>query len=81
MARRSVARKSNEDSVVRDLLEELDISSCLMGTDAMNSQKENAKLRIKGKGNYVLIVLNINIMLNTQVFRELSNFCLCCQNL
>ena len=55
-ASKSVSGKSNEIPTVQKLLEELDISGCLVVADALNCQKETAKTIKKGKGDYLLCV-------------------------
>lgn len=46
--------KSNEIKAVPELLRALDISGCIVTTDAMGCQKEIATLVVEGKGDYVL---------------------------
>lgn len=53
---KSVSGKSNEIPTVQELLEELDISGCLVVADALNCQKATAKAIVKGKGDYLLSV-------------------------
>ena len=53
LASRSVDGKSNEIPAVQELLEELDISGCMIVADALNCQKETAKAVISGKGDYL----------------------------
>ncbi len=53
-AQRTVDGKSNEIPAVQELLAELDISGCIIATDALNCQKETAKAVIKGKDDYLL---------------------------
>lgn len=55
-ASKSVTGKSNEIPTVQKLLEELDISGCLVVADALNCQKETAKTIVKGKGDYLFSV-------------------------
>lgn len=55
-AQRTVAHKSNEIPAVQALLDELDIAGCMIVADALNCQKETAKMVIKGKGDYLLSV-------------------------
>ena len=50
----TVDDKSNEIPAVQKLLEELDISGCIVVADALNCQKETAKIVVKGKGDYLL---------------------------
>lgn len=56
LASKSVSGKSNEIPTVQGLLQELDISGCLVVADALNCQKETAKTIVKGKGDYLLSV-------------------------
>ena len=56
IASKSVQGKSNEIPTVRQLLEEMDISGCLVVADALNCQKETAKTIIEGNGDYLLCV-------------------------
>ena len=53
---RSVDGKSNEIPAVQALLKELDISGCMIVADALNCQKETARITIEGGGNYLLSV-------------------------
>lgn len=46
--------KSNEITAIPELLRVLDISGCIITTDAMGCQKEIASLVVKGEGDYVL---------------------------
>ena len=46
--------KLNFRAAVRDLIELLDINGCLIVADALNCQKETAKLIIKNGGDYLL---------------------------
>jgi predicted transposase YbfD/YdcC len=46
--------KSNEIKAVPELLRALDISGCIVTTDAMGCQKEIATLVVEGQGDYVL---------------------------
>lgn len=55
-AQRSVDGKSNEIPAVQKLLEELDISGCIIVADALNCQKETAKAVIDGGADYLLSV-------------------------
>ncbi len=56
LAQKAVANKSNEIPAVRDLIEMMDIKNRVITADALNCQKETAKLIIDNKGNYVLQV-------------------------
>ena len=53
-AQKSVNDKSNEIPAVQELLNELDIKGCIIVADALNCQKETAKIIVKGKGDYLL---------------------------
>lgn len=53
-AQRSVAGKSNEIPAVQELLQELEISGCMVVADALNCQKKTAKAVIEGKADYLL---------------------------
>lgn len=53
---KSVEGKSNELPAVQQLLEELDVAGCLVVADALNCQKETAKVIVSGKGDYLLSV-------------------------
>lgn len=53
-AQKSVESKSNEIPAVQKLLEELDISGCIIVADALNCQKNTAKAVISGGADYVL---------------------------
>lgn len=53
-AQKCTDSKSNEIPAVQELLEELDISGCLVVADALNCQKKTAAAVISGKGDYLL---------------------------
>lgn len=55
-AQKSVDGKSNEIPAVQELLEELEISGCLVVADALNCQKKTACAVVKGKADYLLSV-------------------------
>jgi predicted transposase YbfD/YdcC len=52
----AVRDKSNEIPAVRELLNLLDIEGCLVVADALNCQKDTAKVIIAGKADYLLSV-------------------------
>lgn len=54
LGQRTVASKSNEIPVVRELIEMLNIEGMVVTADAMHCQKETAEIIIKNKGDYVL---------------------------
>lgn len=56
LAQKDVSDKSNEIPAVQELLNELNIKDCLIVADALNCQKETAKIVIEGKGDYLLCV-------------------------
>ena len=56
LASKSVDGKSNEIPAVQELLQQLDISGCLVVADALNCQKETARVIVSGKGDYLLSV-------------------------
>lgn len=49
-----INEKENEIPMGKQLLEQLDLSNCIITADALNTQKETVKSIIKKKGNYVL---------------------------
>lgn len=53
-AQRSVDEKSNEIPAVQELLKELEISGCMVVADAMNCQKETAKIIVEKEADYLL---------------------------
>lgn len=53
-AQKCTDSKSNEIPAVQELLEELDISGCIVVADALNCQKKTAAAVIAGKGDYLL---------------------------
>lgn len=55
-AQKSVESKSNEIPAVQELLEELDISGCIIVADTLNCQKDTAKAVISGEADYLLSV-------------------------
>ncbi len=52
----AVKDKSNEIPAVQELLRLLDIEGCLVVADALNCQKDTAKVIVKGKADYLLSV-------------------------
>ena len=56
LTQKSVSDKSNEIPAVQELLNDLNIKDCLIVADALNCQKETAKIVIEGKGDYLLCV-------------------------
>lgn len=59
--------KSNEIKAVPELLRVLDISGCIITTDAMGCQKEIASLVIEGEGDYVLALKDNHPLLSEDV--------------
>ena len=53
---RSVDGKSNEIPAVQTLLQELEINGCVIVADALNCQKETARIIVKGGADYLLSV-------------------------
>ena len=53
---KTVNGKSNEIPAVRELLELLDIEGCIVVADALNCQKETARVIVEGKADYLLSV-------------------------
>jgi len=62
-----VDAKSNEIKAVPELLRALDISGCIVTTDAMGCQKEIATLVVEGKGDYVLALKDNHPLLSEDV--------------
>jgi predicted transposase YbfD/YdcC len=56
LGQQAVDGKSNEIPAVRELLELLDISGCMIVADAMHCQKETAEKIVNGKADYLLSV-------------------------
>lgn len=56
IAQKTVDGKSNEIPAVRELLAMLDISGCMVVADALNCQRETAKVIVDGGGDYLLSV-------------------------
>lgn len=59
--------KSNEITAVPELLRALDISGCIITTDAMGCQKEIASLIVESKGDYVLALKDNHPLLSEDV--------------
>lgn len=53
---KSVEGKSNEIPAVQNLIKELNVKDCVVVADALNCQKETARVVIEGKGDYLLCV-------------------------
>ena len=51
-----VDEKTNEITVMPELIELLDLKDCIITADALNCQKETAKKIVEKQGNYVLAV-------------------------
>ena len=66
-AQETVDDKSNEIPAVQKLLEELDISGCIVVADALNCQKKTAQAVIEGKGDYLLSVKDNQAALETDI--------------
>lgn len=56
LAQRNVDRKTNEITVIPELLETLEIAGCIVTIDAMGCQKEIARTIIEQQGDYILAV-------------------------
>lgn len=56
IGQKSVEGKSNEIPAVENLLNELNISGCLIVADAMHCQKKTAETIVNGAGDYLLCV-------------------------
>jgi len=59
--------KSNEITAIPDLLQALDISDCIITTDALGTQKDVASLIVKGGGDYVLALKDNHPLLHQDV--------------
>ena len=56
LAQKTCSGKSNEIPTVKELLNSLNIKSCLVVADALNCQKETAETIVKNKADYLLCV-------------------------
>jgi len=63
----AVDGKSNEIPAVRELIELLDVSGCMIVADAMHCQKETAKSIVDGKADYLLSVKDNQQTLKTDI--------------
>jgi predicted transposase YbfD/YdcC len=59
--------KSNEITAIPDLLQALDISDCIITTDALGTQKDVASLIVEGGGDYVLALKDNHPLLHQDV--------------
>lgn len=59
--------KSNEIPAVQELLKELNIKGCLIVADALNCQKETAKIIVKNKADYLLCVKDNHLNLKESI--------------
>lgn len=59
--------KSNEITAIPDLLQALDISDCIITTDALGTQKDVASLIVGGGGDYVLALKDNHPLLHQDV--------------
>jgi predicted transposase YbfD/YdcC len=67
LAQQAVDGKSNEIPAVRELLELLDISGCIIVADAMHCQKETAKIIVEKKADYLLSVKDNQLTLKKDI--------------
>jgi len=51
-----ITEKSNEIPAAQQLVEDLDISGCILTADAMHCQKKTVEAIVKGKGDYFIFV-------------------------
>lgn len=72
-AQKTVAHKSNEIPAVQELLNELDIAGCMVVADALNCQRETAKMVVKGKGDYLLSVKDNQASLKKDIADYIQN--------
>ena len=56
LGQQAVDGKSNEIPAVRELIELLDVSGCMIVADAMHCQKETAKAIVDGRADYLLSI-------------------------
>ncbi len=56
IAQKRIEEKSNEIPAMQELLKMLEITGSMIVADALNCQKETAKVVIEGKGDYLLSV-------------------------
>lgn len=66
-AQKTVADKSNEIPAVQELLEELDITGCMIVADALNCQRKTADKVVKGKADYLLQVKDNQLKLKKDI--------------
>lgn len=64
---KAVDGKSNEIPAVRDLIELLNVKGCIIVADALNCQKETAKVIIENGGDYLLSVKENQKTLNAEI--------------
>jgi predicted transposase YbfD/YdcC len=67
LGQKAVNDKSNEIPAVRDLIELLDIKGCMIVADALNCQKETAKIIIENGGDYLLSVKDNHADLKAEI--------------
>ena len=64
---KAVDEKSNEIPAVQSLLEELDVSGCIVVADALNCQKKTAGIIIENKADYLLDAKDNQRNLKTEI--------------
>ena len=62
-----VTEKSNEIPAAQQLVEELDISGCIITADAMHCQKKTVEAIVRGKGDYFIFVKGNQEKLRSQI--------------
>lgn len=76
---KSVAGKSNEIPAVQALLEELEIAGCVVVADALNCQKETARIIVEGGADYLLSVKDNQPSLKTDLEEYVQDNTLRCK--
>lgn len=71
-AQKSIEGKSNEVPAVQELLEEMEISGCMIVTDALNCQKKTAAAVIVGGADYLLCAKDDQKNLQKNMDREIK---------
>lgn len=75
LTQKEVGAKTNEITIVPEVLKSLDIKNAMISVDALNTQKDIAELIIKSKADYTLALKGNHKNLNQSVEKLFLNKC------
>lgn len=76
LGQKAVNDKSNEIPAVRELITLLDVKGCLIVADALNCQKETARVIIENGGDYLLSVKDNHSEIKAEIVDYVNDVCL-----